>query len=98
MADETRCGCGPGMHDIPLPELNFTSFLLSLSSSALMHLGETPDPETGKVEFRPHLAKHTIDILGMLHKKIDEGLDPDEKKLLCGLLYDLRMKYVNKVK
>lgn len=98
MADEKKCGCGADMHGIPLSELSFTSFLLSFSSSALMHLGETPDPDTGKVEFRPHLAKHTIDILGMLQKKIEEGLDADEKKLLCDLLYDLRMKYVNKVK
>jgi len=82
------------MKGIPL-DINFKTFILSLSSSALVHLGEAPDPSTGEVNAAPHLAKHTIDILALLKQKFDEGLAEEEHKLLCDLLYNLRMKYVN---
>ncbi|MCM0756840.1 DUF1844 domain-containing protein [Desulfovibrio aminophilus] len=99
MADDKTCGCGESyMEGMPLPDITFSTFVLSLSSQALMHLGEEPDPDSGETQFRPHLAKQTIDILAMLQAKTEKGLDPDEKKLLCGLLYNLRMQYVNKVK
>jgi len=62
----------------------------------MVHLGEAPDPSTGTVDFQPHLAKQVIDILGMLQQKTDKGLSDEEKKLLCEMLYTLRMKYVNK--
>lgn len=95
MAEES-CKSNP-MEGIPL-EVNFSTFLMSLSSSALMALGETPDPSTGETVFLPHLAKHSIDIIAMLQDKIQNGLTDEESKLLCDLLYDMRMRYVNKVK
>ena len=95
MADES-CKSNP-MEGIPL-EVNFSTFLMSLSSSALMALGETPDPSTGEIVFMPHLAKHSIDIIAMLQNKIKNGLTDQESKLMCDLLYNLRMSYVNKVK
>ncbi|MBN2140113.1 MAG: DUF1844 domain-containing protein [Desulfovibrionaceae bacterium] len=99
MSQDSKCSCGKdSMQGMPLPEVTFSSFILSLSSSALVLLGETPDPESGRIEPRPHLAKQTIDILGMLQDKCEKGLNSEEKKLLCDLLYNLRMKYVNKVK
>lgn len=99
MADDKKCDCGQeAMKDMPLPEVTFSTFLMSLSSSALVALGEIPEPTTGKTEFMPHIAKQTIDILAMIQRKTEQGLDDEEKKLLCDLLYDLRMKYVNKVK
>lgn len=94
MADSKNCGCGE--HLMGLPEMDFSTFVLSLSSSAMVHLGEAPDPSTGTVEFQPHLAKQVIDILGMLQCKTEHGLSDEEKKLLCEMLYTLRMKYVNK--
>lgn len=94
MAENKQCGCGEHLMD--LPEITFSTFVLSLSSSAMVHLGEAPDPSTGRIEFQPHLAKHTIDILGMLQEKTAKGLNEEEKKLLCDMLYTLRMKYVNK--
>ncbi|WP_147820222.1 DUF1844 domain-containing protein [Salidesulfovibrio onnuriiensis] len=84
------------MKDMPLPEMSFSTFIYSLSSSAMVALGEAPDPSSGKIEFQPHLAKHTIDVLGMLQQKFEKGLDDNESKLLCDLLYSLRMSYVNK--
>lgn len=93
MADTCKENPMKGMH---LPEMSFATFIYSLSSSAMVALGEAPDPETGKTEFHPHLAKHSIDILAMLQNKFENGLDDGEKKLLCELLYNLRMSYVNK--
>lgn len=95
MADNT-CKDNP-MQGVPL-DINFTTFIYSLSSSAMVALGEAADPTSGQVEFQPQLAKHTIDVLGMLKEKFDNGLDDEEKKLLCDIVYNLRMSYVNKTK
>ncbi|MBW2622207.1 MAG: DUF1844 domain-containing protein [Deltaproteobacteria bacterium] len=78
----------------PLPEINFATFVFSLSSSALLHLGEMPDPTTNKTAVNLQLAKQTIDILAMLQAKTSGNLDEDEENLLKNLLYELRMKYV----
>jgi len=83
---------------LKLPKVDFSTFLLSLASSALMHLGEVPNPETGKNDPDLHLAKHTIDIVCMLQDKIKNGLSDEEERLLEGILYELRMKYVIKAK
>ena len=80
--------------DIPLPEINFTNFLLSLSTSALIQMGEVHDPMTHQNERDLPLAKQTIDLLGMLREKTQGNLTPDEEKLFENLLYDLRMRYV----
>ena len=93
---ENKCRENP-MAGIPMG-INFTTFIYSLSSSALVALGEEADPTTGRIEFQPQLAKHTIDVLGMLKEKFDKGLDDHEKKMLCDIVYNLRMSYVNKSK
>ncbi len=82
----------------PLPEINLATFILSLSSSAMFHIGEIPNPETGKTEKNLPLAKQSIDIIEMLKEKTKGNLDPEEEKLLDIVLYDLRMKYVNALK
>ncbi len=77
-----------------MPEVTFSTFILSIASSALMHLGEVPSPNGELVEKDLVLAKHSIDILTMLEKKTKECLDSDESRLLESLLYDLRVKFV----
>ena len=81
-----------------LPKITFSSFVLSLSSSALFHFGEIPDPVTNKKQKNIELAKQTIDILELLEKKTVNNLEKDEAVLLENLLYDLRMRYVNETK
>lgn len=81
---------------VPLPEVTLATFVFSLSSSALLHLGEIPDPETNKVQVHLPLAKQIIDTLGMLQEKTKGNLDPDEDNLLKSMLYDLRLRYVQK--
>lgn len=77
-----------------MPEVTFSTFVLSLASSAMVQLGEVPNPETGKVERCPELARHSIDILNMLEDKITNGLTEKESRLLRDVLFELRMKYV----
>jgi len=81
-------------HAHDLPEVDFGTFLLSLASSALLHLGEIEHPELGKTEKNLPLARHTIEVIGMLGEKTRGNLTPDEQKLIEGLLYDLRLRFV----
>jgi len=81
-----------------LPEINFSSFVLSLSTSVLVHLGEVPDPVTQKPDRHLPLAKQTIDLLGMLKEKTRGNLTADEEKLLDHLLADLRWRYIREAK
>ena len=78
----------------PLPEVNFSTFVYSLSTSVLVHLGEIPEPISEKMDKNLPLAKQTIDILGILQEKTKGNLTPDEENLLNSFLYDLRMRYV----
>jgi hypothetical protein len=83
--------------EIPLPEVNFTTFMLSLNSSALLHLGEIADPISKEKNRDLSLAKHTIDVIAMLQEKTKGNLTEDEGRLVDGILYDLRMRYVKQV-
>lgn len=80
--------------EAPLPPVDFQTFVISLGSSALMHLGAIPHPETGKAKLDLGIAKHSIDVLSMLEKKTAGNLTPNEAGVLGSLLYDLRLKYI----
>lgn len=84
--------------DFAMPEINFSTFVLSLNSSALVHLGIQTDPTTGGTSENLLLAKQTIDILAMLEEKTKGNLEEDEKRLLTHVLYELRMLYVKQKK
>ncbi len=80
-----------------LPPVSFSTFIVSLSSSVLMHLGEIPDPTTGQYNKNLTLAKQTIDVLEMLKEKTKGNLDAEEEGLLANILFDLRVRYVKQV-
>jgi hypothetical protein len=82
----------------PLPEINFATFVISLSSSALIHLGIAPDPMTGEQTKDLTIAKQTIDMLAMLQEKTRGNLTEEEAQLMESMLYDLRMRYVDESK
>jgi len=83
---------------MPIPELDFVTFILSIFHSAECHLGLSPNPETREcVESLP-LAKETIDILGMLQEKTQGNLTGEEERILSEVLFNLRMAYVKAVK
>ncbi|ADW18623.1 Domain of unknown function DUF1844 [Desulfobulbus propionicus DSM 2032] len=77
-----------------MPEVTFASFILSLNTSALYHMGELPHPETGQRIVDRELAKHTIDTLALLAYKTQGNLDPDENELLTRILYELKIRFV----
>ena len=86
----------PGQSEQTVPEpVNFSTFVLGLSTQALLHLGEIPNPMTNAVERDLEAAKHVIDILGILQEKTRNNLDSGEHTLLESVLYDLRMRYVD---
>jgi len=75
-------------------KMDFSTFVLSLNASALIHLGEIPDPTSKERTVNLSAAKHTIEILEIIKDKTRGNLDGDEEKLLDDVLYNLRMKYV----
>jgi hypothetical protein len=77
-----------------LYEFGFSTFILSLSTSALVHLGELPDPITNKKEINLELAKQTISIIEMLKDKTKGNLTSEEESLMDSVLYDVRLKYI----
>ncbi len=81
-------------HAEALPRVDFATFILSLSHSALMHLGEAPNPETGAVEKNLPLARQSIDLIAMLEEKTKGNLAGDEERLIGQVLFDLRMRFV----
>lgn len=80
--------------DIFTTSLAFSTFLLSLSTSVMVCLGELPDPVRNEKSTNIPLAKQTIGIIEMLKEKTKGNLTEEEDRLLEGILYDLRMKYV----
>lgn len=83
----------PAAHTPPF-EINFSTFIISLSTQALAHLGEIPHPIGQEVTVDLGAAKQLIDILGILKDKTQGNLDASESALLDTVLYDLRIQYV----
>ena len=75
-------------------EPSFGTLLISLSTQALMHLGEIPDLEGGDARRDLAAARHIIDLIAVLEQKTQGNLDADEAALLERILYDLRMRFV----
>ncbi len=82
--------------EAPRP-MDFSTFVLSLGSSAMVNLGlvQAPGGEAGQPEPDLPAAKQIIEILDVLKGKTKGNLDTAEEKLLSNLLYDLRVRYVD---
>ena len=77
--------------------IDFYTFVLSLASSAFVHLGDAPHPDTGLPGVPDlALAHQTIDILAMLREKTKGNLTAEEEQFMDHLLTDLRLRYVSK--
>lgn len=90
--EEAKKGGGAGAED--LPSLDFSTFILSLSSSVLMNLGVVENPMTKKREKEPAVAKQTIDLIALLKEKTRGNLTENEAKLLEDVLHELKLWYV----
>lgn len=85
----------PGDPHHALAPMDFSTFVLSLASSAAVNLGQVPAPDSDETVVDLAAAKQIIDILGVLHDKTRGNLDDSEEKLLRSVLYDLRVQYVD---
>jgi hypothetical protein len=94
MADETQKVAHASADELHHLPVTFSTFVLGLSTQALVHLGEIADPASSQVSTDLVAAKQVIDILGMLEAKTQGNLDQAEQGLVESMLYDLRMKYV----
>jgi Domain of unknown function (DUF1844) len=75
--------------------ISFGSFIISLASTAALHFGDIPDPQTGERHEPDLVAAHQmIELISLLQEKTKGNLTPDEAKLVDDLLYELRMRYV----
>ena len=78
-----------------MAELSFTAFVLSIASTAAIHLGDLADPATGnKVEANLEGASQMIDILTLLEQKTRGNLSAEERQVLEQVLYELRMRFI----
>ena len=84
--------------EAPLPMITFSTFIFSLNTSALVHLGDYPDPASGKNQVDLPLAKQTVDLIALLEEKTRGNLTKDEESLIKHILYDLRLRYVQKTR
>jgi hypothetical protein len=74
------------------PSIDFNTFVLSLSTSALMHLGTLPGSEDTTVNLAH--AKQSIDCIALLEEKTKGNLTGEEERLISEVLYDLRLRFV----
>ena len=96
-AESTPGEAPPQQEQAPF-QIDFATFVMSLSQSAFYQLGEVPDPLTGQTELNLPAVHQTIDMLIMLKEKTNGNLTPEEAKLLEQMIYELQMKYVAKSK
>lgn len=75
--------------------ISFAGFLLSLATTAAVHFGDVPDPDSGE-RAEPNLtaAQQMIDIIAMLQEKTRGNLSDAETRLVDDLLYELRLRFV----
>ncbi len=77
-----------------LPTIDFSMLVLSLSQTALVHMGDSSTPDEPGAERDLALARQTIDMLGMLQEKTKGNLTGSEERLIETVLYDLRLRFV----
>ena len=80
----------------PPKEVNFSLFLSTLALQAYVALGELEEPESQARKVNLDQARYMIDILGLIHRKTAGNLTPEEERMLNHLIYELRLKYVEK--
>ncbi len=82
--------------DAPLPPPTFTTLVNTLALNTVAALGLAADrsEEGASAAADLPLARHTIDLLGMLEQKTAGNLSPDEARLLEQTLFELRMLFV----
>jgi len=81
-----------------VPALDFSMLIMSFASSAVIAMGKAPEPHTGKIIKDFQIAKQNIDIISLLKEKSKGNLTDEESKLIDGILFELRMMFVEETK
>ncbi len=79
-------------------KIDLTTFFLSIASAAYMGLGLGPRGNDEKSELNLELARQNIDLLELMSLKTKGNRSSEEDRLLDGLLFELRLHYVEKTK
>ncbi len=80
------------------PEISFSSFILGLTTQALMYMGEIPPAPDQPKQTDLSAAQQMIEVLAMLQQKTAGNLEASEEAMLGNALFDLRMRYVELAK
>jgi hypothetical protein len=95
MGDSTEdAKAGNAGDEDEIPPLDFTTFVLSMSTACMAHLGEVEGPEGGPIDLP--MAKQTLEILEMIEVKTEGNLTGEEERILSQVLADLREAYEKK--
>ena len=94
MSEEQFKKCGDAI-DPDWRKVDFSTFILSLGTSVMMHLGQGPIEGEARAQANLPLARHVIDIIAMLQEKTRGNLSEDESRLVDTVLFDLRLKFVD---
>lgn len=89
-----RAGAGPGRGERGLPPATFTTLVQSIVTQVLFYLGEL-SARGGEPSVNLDMAKHNIDMLGVIEEKTKGNLTEEEQRLLDSALYEARMRYVS---
>lgn len=76
------------------PHIDLSTFVLSVSSAAMMGLGVIPQFQTQKSEVNLTVAKQNIDLLELLYEKTKGNRTPEEEQLFEKVLFDTRMRFI----
>ncbi|HEX4054086.1 MAG TPA: DUF1844 domain-containing protein [Tepidisphaeraceae bacterium] len=91
----SRPGAAPAGRGRPeLPPANFPTLVQSILTQILYYLGDLTS-RGGEPSVNLDMAKHQIDILGILEEKTRGNLSDEEKQMLDTALYETRMRYVS---
>lgn len=77
-----------------IPPASFETLLSTMVTQALFAMGAIPDPSTGQRIQHLDLARHHIDMLGVIEEKTKGNLTEEESSLLVSTLYELRSRYI----
>jgi hypothetical protein len=78
-----------------MPAANFELLVTMLATQAMVGLGQFPGPDGKLAKVDKGMAKHFIDLLGVLETKTEGNLEPHEKRMLSEILHSLRMGFVS---
>jgi hypothetical protein len=77
-----------------LPVASFSALVQQQVTQILYYLGDLA-PQGSEPAVSLDMAKHYIDVLGVLEEKTRGNLTDDEKHILDAALYEVRMRYVS---